>query len=152
MITPGLAAFLMLSGGGVADSAPAIETETPVRYAQLTIRERVIVRVPTRLTVIQAKPVRWKESKGPKCAPMAGVAGAAVVKPDSVDLIFRNGGGRLRAELQDECPALDFYSGFYVRPTADARICAGRDSIHARSGGECQIRRFRKLTAVPAKD
>ena len=55
----------------------------------------------------------------------------------------------MRARLQDECPALDYYRGFYVRPQPDGRICADRDAIRTRSGGDCGIDRFRRL--VPAK-
>lgn len=145
MIGSGLLSVLLLSGTGV-DAGPPVALAT--RFAQLTVRESVIIRVPTR----PMAPVvtEWKESKGPKCLSMATIAGAIVMDDDSVDLIFR-GGGRIRAQLQDECPALDYYSGFYLRPTEDQRICAGRDSIHSRSGGECEIRRFRTLTPAKTK-
>jgi len=49
----------------------------------------------------------------------------------------------------EACPALDFYSGFYLRPSADGQVCADRDTVHARSGGQCGIERFRTL--VPRK-
>lgn len=144
--------MLLLSGAGVAsgDPAPSAVPRTifMTQFAQLSIRQSIIVRVPTQPTRSPA-PVEWKESKGPKCLSMSTIAGAAVTDHDSVDLIFR-GGGRIRAQLEAECPALDYYSGFYIRPTEDQRICAGRDSIHSRSGGECEIRRFRTLT--PAKE
>lgn len=128
--------------------APASAGVAPrrIEYAQLTIEQRVIIRVPTRPASGQ---VRWKEKRGPRCMPMRGIAGAAVVKPDSVDIIFR-GGRRFRAELASRCPALDYYRGFYIAPTADRMICSDRDAIHSRSGGECQIKRFRSL--VPVED
>jgi len=110
-------------------------------YAQLIIRERVIVRVPATRT---PPTIRWKTKRAPRCMSAEGLAGAAVMTPDSIDLIQR-GGARTRAELEDACPALDFYKGFYLNPAPDKQICAGRDSIHSRSGGECQIKRFRKL-------
>ncbi|WP_380874260.1 hypothetical protein ACFB49_46760 [Sphingomonas sp. DBB INV C78] len=145
MIGAGMLSVLLLTGGSAAIvvSEPQVQ---PMHLAQLTIRQTVIVRVPTRGTNAPA-PVEWKESKGPKCVSMSAVAGAAVVKADSVDIILR-GGGRVRAQFEDECPALDYYSGFYIRPSGDKRVCAGRDTVHARSGGECQIRRFRTLTPV----
>ena len=114
--------------------------------AQVTIRQRVIVRVPTRPP---ATAIDWKESKGPRCTSLNQIAGAVVVARDSVDLILRDG-ERMRAQFRSSCPALDFYSGFYMLPTEDRRICADRDSIHARSGGECEIQRFRRLQAVVA--
>jgi hypothetical protein len=81
---------------------------------------------------------------------MKDIAASAVVKPDHIDIIYR-GGLRLRAELENACPALEFYGGFYIQPTRDGQICAGRDAIRSRSGGECQIKRFRKLVPRAAK-
>jgi hypothetical protein len=53
----------------------------------------------------------------------------------------------LRARLDHGCRALDFYSGFYLRPAPDGNICADRDSVRARSGASCEISRFRRLVA-----
>lgn len=118
-----------------------------VQYAQLIIRERVIVRVPARPVPVVPPGLKWKEKRGPRCVPMANVGGAAVVEPKSVDLMLK-GGQRVRAQFESRCPALDYYSGFYIMPSADAQICADRDSIHTRAGGECQITRFRQLKPV----
>ena len=111
-------------------------------YAQLTIRQRVIVRIQT----APAAPARseWKERKGPHCVQMAMIQGAAVMAEGSVDLILR-GGKRVRARFAASCPALDYYSGFYIAPTQDGKICAGRDSVRDRAGGECEVARFRAL-------
>ncbi|AEI36998.1 hypothetical protein Zymop_0094 [Zymomonas mobilis subsp. pomaceae ATCC 29192] len=88
----------------------------------------------------------WKESKGPKCIAPEDVGAAAMSERDSVDLILR-GGHRIRAHLE-HCPALDFYSGFYVRAGQDGQICAKRDPVYARWGGECLIHRFRFVEGV----
>jgi hypothetical protein len=117
-----------------------------VEFAQLIIRQRLVVRVPaTKLPPT----IKWKEKRAPKCMSAEGLAGAAVVEPDSIDLIAR-GGRRFRVELDSACPGIEFYRGFYLVPSPDRMICAGRDAIHARSGGKCQIKRFRKL--VPDDD
>ena len=73
--------------------------------------------------------------------------GAAVLAGNSVDFILRNG-LRLRARFANSCPALDFYAGFYLDQREDGQLCAGRDVIHSRAGGECQIDRFRLI--IPA--
>lgn len=128
--------------------AAASAGEQPVEMAQLTIRQRIIIRVPA--TPVQPMPVqrlRWKEKSGPKCIPMNGLAAAAVMKADAVDLMLR-GGKRLRAQFDSECPSLDFYSGFYIMPSADGKICAGRDMIHSRAGGRCGIAKFKTLELV----
>ena len=61
----------------------------------------------------------------------------------SVDFIMRDR-SRLRARLESNCLALDFYDGFYVQPE-DHRLCMRRDVIRSRIGGECRIERFRLL-------
>lgn len=134
-------ALLLLVGSG----ASAREDAHPIQLAQLTIEQSLIVRVPRR---VPPKPLKWKSKKGPKCVPMAAIAGAAVVADDAIDLALR-GGQRLRAHFSSSCPALDYYSGFYILPTEDGNICADRDVIRTRAGGQCEILRFRKL--VPDK-
>jgi len=122
-----------------ADSA--VGSHSMQSFAQLTVEQTLIVRVPRRS---QPKPLKWKTKKGPKCVPMAAIAGAAVVADDAIDLALK-GGQRLRAQFSSRCPALDYYSGFYILPTEDGQICADRDVIRTRSGGQCEIQRFRRL-------
>jgi hypothetical protein len=120
---------------------PAGADPEPAQLAQMTIEQSLIVRVPRRAP---AKPLKWKAKKGPKCLSMAAIAGAAVVTDDAIDLVLR-GGQRFRAQFSSRCPALDYYSGFYILPTEDGRICADRDVIRTRAGGQCEIQRFRRL-------
>lgn len=136
-----LALLLLVSGSASASVGERVD------HAQLTIRqrmERVIVRIRTPRSAAPAPAQRWKEKKGPRCMATDAIAGAAVTQGDAVDFVLK-GGTRLRAHLEDDCPALDYYGGFYLAPTADRKICADRDSIHARSGGECEITRLRTL-------
>ncbi|HEY0625509.1 MAG TPA: hypothetical protein VGD10_02125 [Allosphingosinicella sp.] len=144
MIFWGAALALMTLTGAQAD-APE-----PDRYAQVTVRQQIIVRVPARPRpgAAAAQQIEWKEGKGPKCVPARFIAGATLLGRDSVDLIFRNN-SRVRAELENSCPALDYYHGFYISPNADGMICADRDVIRSRMGGECEIERFRSLKAEP---
>ncbi|WP_156679578.1 hypothetical protein [Sphingomonas profundi] len=140
MIESGVLALLLASGAAPPPRGARVEE------AQLTIRqriERVIVRVRTPRDPAPPRQ-KWKDKKGPRCMATDMIAGAAVTTGDSVDFVMK-GGTRLRARLESDCPALDYYGGFYLAPTADRKICADRDSIHARSGGECQITRFRTL-------
>ncbi len=139
IFTASLALLIAAAPAARPKDADGIE----LALTEVIIRERLIVRVPIPRRAPDP-PARWREKRGARCIELGKVAGAAISAPDSVDMILR-GGARIRAELESECPALDFYSGFYLVPTKDGRICADRDSIHARSGGECQIERFRKL-------
>jgi hypothetical protein len=129
---------------GTGEPRPEPQTVPPVLLAQVLVQERVIMRVPVRPSLNRAVPMDWKEGKADKCILSKQVAGAAVTQAGAVDFILK-GGARVRARFERACPALDFYSGFYLKPTSDGRICAVRDSIHARSGGECSIERFRSL-------
>lgn len=136
-----IAGVSLTTFAAAAWSTPAGFSSQPVQYAQITIEQSLIVRVPRRSPV---KPLKWELKKGPKCVAMSAIAGAAVVAEDAIDLALK-GGQRLRAQFSSNCPALDYYSGFYILPTEDGKICAGRDMIRTRSGGQCEIRRFRKL-------
>lgn len=129
-------------------AAPAQRESDAV--AQFAIRQQVVVRVP-RLSppptaAMVTAPVEWREKKGPKCISLAGLAGALVTQPGAIDLV-QEGGNRVRAQLDRKCRPLDFYSGFYIRPTRDGQVCADRDAVRSRSGRLCQIDKFRQLVA-----
>jgi hypothetical protein len=135
--------------------APAASTELPridaTQFAQLTIHQRIVIRIPRVLggrRDPRADPLEqsWTAKKGPKCVPLGALEGAIIAQPDSVDLLIADG-TRLRAELDDDCPSLDFYSGLYIKGTSDGMVCADRDSIRSRSGSQCKIDKFRRLVA-----
>lgn len=137
-MTPLIAGLLAAAVGTAGGNALA-----GVEIAELTIRQRVVIRVQTAPAPPPARS-EWREKGGPRCVPMAAIVGAAVLAPSSVDIILR-GGDRVRARFAASCPALDYYSGFYIAPTGDGRICAGRDVVRDRAGGECEVDRIRKL-------
>jgi hypothetical protein len=115
---------------------------------QWSFQEHIVIhvpRVPERATPAPAAaPVRWREKKGPHCLPLASMAGAVITSPSQIDLVLA-GGKRVRAKLDGQCQPLDYYSGFFIRPTADGQICADRDAIRVRSGASCGIGEFRTL-------
>ena len=141
------AAFLLMALSGTPTEASPAD---PIQFAQLVIREQILIRVPMRLreqvAAPAAPPLSWKESRGPKCLAMRSIAGATLLGQNSVDLILRDK-SRVRAKMEKSCPALDYYHGFYIRPNADGQICADRDSVRSRMGGECEIEKFKTLTA-----
>jgi len=152
MPSPPLAAFVLIASvAAVGTPAPAGQV-TGIELAQVTIRGRIVIRVPSRLRdaapspqLAPAPPIKWAEKKGPKCIAADQLSGA-IVAGDYVDLVLR-GGDRVRAELDGDCSGLGYYGGFYVKPSADGQVCAGRDSIRTRSGDQCTIRKFKKLVA-----
>ncbi len=155
LLPSSLASLLLLAFATSGYAEPQDAAPPPPGTIRSTLRiQRVIVRVPTAAVSTAGAPVRalppinWVERRADRCVPMSSLASAAITRPDSVDLTL-TGGRRLRARLGDDCPALDFYQGFYLRPTSDGMVCASRDSIRSRSGGQCRIEGFRAL--VPGR-
>ena len=143
MILAGAAALLAYAFAG-GDAQPAPERPS------ISVRQQFIIRVQRgpRMTVpTGAAPISWQESRGPRCISAARIAGATLLNQNSVDLILRDS-SRVRARLEQRCPALDYYYGFYLNATADGQICADRDVIRSRVGGQCQIDQFRVLTPL----
>ena len=73
-----------------------------------------------------------------RCISIDGIAGAQIYGDRAIELTMR-GNQRWRLHLAQECPALSFYQGFYYQQKRAGQLCAGRDAIGARSGGECAI-------------
>ncbi|HEV2595896.1 MAG TPA: hypothetical protein VGU01_11905 [Sphingomicrobium sp.] len=124
---------------GLFSAQPGAVGQTVTR---LIIQDEVILRVP-----VQPHPLipqfEWAEKKGPKCIPVGAIQRALLSGSGQVDFIMANH-SRVRAQLEEDCPALDFYAGFYLQPPDD-RLCARRDAVHSRIGGSCAIERFRRL-------
>ncbi len=138
MIPGTILAFVPLLLGLFA-AQPGVVSQSVTR---LVIQDEVILRVP-----IQPRPLQpqfeWHERKGPKCIPAGAIRGALLSGTQQVDFVM-GGPRRMRAVLDEDCPALDFYRGFYLQPE-DERLCAGRDAIYSRMGGSCTIERFKQL-------
>jgi hypothetical protein len=146
LILAGAAAFMLFVFSG--EDPPRAR---PVQEGgMINVRQHLIIRVTT--TGLQPgapapmTPIEWRESRGPRCIPAARIIGFTFPSQNSVDLIFRDR-TRIRARLERRCAALDFYRSFYIRAMPDGLICADRDSIRSRTGGECEIDRFRALRA-----
>jgi len=73
-----------------------------------------------------------------RCIAIDTIAAAQLFGDRAIELTLK-GGKRWRLYLAQECPALSFYQGFYYQQSQAGRLCAGRDVIGARSGGECAI-------------
>ena len=122
----------------------------PTQWAQLTIEQRVIIRVPMARAREREherkveKATEWKEKKGPKCVAIRSIRGASITSPHGVDLILADG-HRYRAHLERGCRSVGFYAGFYIEPSRDSSICAGRDELQSRNGMSCVVDSFKRL-------
>ncbi len=129
--------FLPLLFGLFAAQPGTVQTVT-----RLVVQDEVILRIP-----VQPQPflpeIEWKEKKGPKCVPAAAIRRALLSGSEQVDFVLADR-SRIRAQFDEDCPALDFYAGFYLQPEDDF-VCAKRDAVHSRMGGSCRIDRFRRL-------
>ncbi|GLV20808.1 hypothetical protein TomMM35A_06680 [Sphingobium sp. TomMM35A] len=132
-------------------------TAGPVQMAQMSIEQRVIIRVP--MAKKGRAPARiapqagreWKERKGPRCIALRSIRSASVVVGHGVDLLLADN-HRYRARLERGCSSTGFYSGFYVEPDDDGSLCSGRDELQARSGLSCVIDSFRRLEEAEQDD
>ena len=128
-----LSLFLAMFGFASAEQSDEVRT--------LTVEREVIMRIPVRPRPVQ--PFTWEEKRGPKCIEASSIRAAALSGRETVDFLLFDR-TRLRAQLSEDCPALDFYNGFYVTPQK-GKLCARRDEIHSRIGRSCTIERFRRL-------
>lgn len=117
--------------------------------AGATVRvPRVTVTTSTFVLRRERPPVPIERPRFDNCIKIKKINGFSVHRTNAIDLLLSDG-KMLRVDLDNGCTALGFYSGFYVTPTKDQRICAGRDTFRSRSGRVCQIKRFHTL--VPAR-
>ncbi|WNO53197.1 hypothetical protein [Stakelama saccharophila] len=135
--------MLTASFGPFAQAVPQVRE-------RITIHQRIIVRLP-RMGAHPAssrasphRPVHWTERDADRCFAVDRFVGANIARRDSIDLLLDDG-GRLRARLEERCPALGFYRGLYMKAGTDGMICARRDSIRSRSGNSCAIENFSRL-------
>jgi len=141
-----LSALLLLAA---APAMLGVAAEPQVETGSFTFQQRIIIRIPRMPEPPPAAadaPVEWREKGAPKCMKLDHVRGATINDEDSIDLMLDNG-DRVRAVLADDCPALGFYSGFYLQQSSDGKVCAERDVIRSRSGAACPIAKFRRLVA-----
>jgi len=124
---------------GLLGGDPGVVGQSVTR---LMVQDEVILRIP-----VQARPllpaIDWVEHKGPKCIPAGAIRRVLLSGPTQVDFILESR-ARIRAQFDEDCPALDFYAGVYLQ-TADDRLCVRRDAVQSRIGGSCMIERFKQL-------
>jgi hypothetical protein len=139
-VTPGAFLSLLPLLLGVLAAQPGTVEQSVTR---IVVQNELILRVPVQPHPMMPQ-IEWVEHKGPKCIPTAGIRRALLSGSEEVDFVLANR-ARIRAELDEDCPALDFYGGFYLQPEDDQQLCARRDAIHSRMGGSCTIERFKFL-------
>jgi hypothetical protein len=122
-------------------------------WRQVQIEQHLIIRItpgnPTMMRdmpppALQPLPERLHARRMAPCLPVAGIAGVRPLANNRL-LLFMRDHRLVGADLSRNCTARDFYLGFYVSPTADGQLCAGRDTIHSRAGTTCTISEVHEL-------
>ena len=108
----------------------------------MVVHDEVIFRIPIRPRLSQRRS-NGSSTRAPNASRPSVIAGAMLSGPSSIDFVLRDR-QRVRAVMDSDCPALDFYGGFYLQPDDDM-ICAKRETIRSRVGGSCRIEQFRWL-------
>ncbi|HST36049.1 MAG TPA: hypothetical protein VLK25_05415 [Allosphingosinicella sp.] len=143
------AAAMMLFALGVDDdqrrAPPPPGDAISFTQRQVIIRITPVAPRPRLAPAAGVPQLQWREGRGPRCVPWNRILAAISPRENSVDFVFRDG-QRVRAQLERRCPTLDFYRSLYITPTRDGQLCADRDTIRSRTGGECDIDQFRSLT------
>ncbi len=147
MVNPSLAGSSLLLLIAAPSPAP-VSWESAVAGLQ---QQRITIHVPRMTVTTTTFVVRTEqnaatviEKRASDCVKMDRLAGFTLNRNDSVDLLLKDG-GVLRAHLASDCPALGFYSGFYIKATSDSRFCARRDALRTRSGRQCAVQSFATL-------
>lgn len=130
--------------------------ELPARY-QVRIERRLVIRVsPRRAPVRQnlmadlpqrGEPREMVERKIGNCVGMKDIAGVQPTRDNRL-LLYMRDQKMIAANLEKACSARQFYSGFYIEPSKDGKLCIDRDKLQSRTGAKCGISRLRQLVAL----
>ncbi len=94
---------------------------------------------------------RFAERRIGQCIPVSGIAGVKVTEENRLVLFMRDQ-KLIGTALDKACNPRDFYSGFYLERSADGMLCAGRDTLHARSGANCALGKLHQLIEIDDED
>ena len=139
------------AGSGGSAAMPGFISALHLKFGdgwyQARSNQRVIIRIPPKpapATSRRSEPVEYKEEKIGKCLLMDRLIGARPGPKESLEIMTRDG-NVIRAYLGNGCLAREFYAGAYVERSADGKLCIDRDLLHARTGAQCEIDKFRVL-------
>jgi hypothetical protein len=154
LLLPGLAAV-----EPPRDGHPAISPLQPMAAEQVSIEQRVTVRIgprpapmPVDTMMFDTEPEAGQspafvERRIGKCLPIAAIAGVQPLSNAKLLLILHDR-RMITAKLEKGCQGRQFYSGFIVSRSSDGQICTGRDALLSRSGTSCQVTGFSQLVEV----
>ncbi|MXO71491.1 hypothetical protein [Alteraurantiacibacter buctensis] len=133
----------------------------PESWGQVRIEERVIIRIsPSPPEVRQrlqdlvprrASQGGWRETSHTGCIRVGNIQGV-MPTADNRLLLFMENRRVLAASLERGCDARAFYSGFYLEPSDDGRLCVDRDRLQSRAGASCSLDTLRRIVPLDEDD
>ncbi len=120
---------------------------------QARVQQRIIIRFPSNAgngVYSTGKPIKYKEEKIGKCVLVSRLIGSRPEGKDRLEFVTKDQ-QLIRAYLGDGCLAREFYAGAYVEKSSDGKLCIDRDILHARTGAQCEIDKFRLMVPQKAK-
>ncbi len=145
------------SASDTAERALPVSTMQPIAdtpvIAQVRVQQRVIIRISPRQAgtadFVSMPPRRDRrrpvvEHKMGKCFALSSVAGVAPMEDNRL-MLFLKDRRIVAANLEKACSSRDFYSGFYVEPRKDGKVCINRDKLQSRTGAKCELTRLRHM-------
>lgn len=118
-----------------------IEQRVTIRVSPARPRSNLVADLPRNF------PDRLVERKMGNCIPAKDVVGVQTGGTSKLILFMRDR-KMISAQLEKACSARDFYSGFYVEPSKDGKLCIKRDELLSRNGAKCELSRFSRLELV----
>ena len=150
---------LLLPSGSVEEaefSSGIFEPEPPVVY-QVRIEQRMTIRISPRPSTILPNVLmslpsnevgpQFEERKIGNCIDVSRISGVQTNGNRNIILFMRDR-RMVSAQLEKTCRARDFYSGFYLSPSRDGKLCIDRDTLQSRSGANCRLTRIRRLVEI----
>jgi hypothetical protein len=145
LLLAGAAATAQIGWSGQPVLAHWMQIEFSASWNLYRDNERVIIRIPPKPAPSRrSDPTKWQEKKIGKCILMDRLIGSRPGPKESLEILTRDG-NVIRAYLGEGCLAREFYAGAYVERSADGKLCIDRDLLHARTGAQCEIDKFRLL-------
>ena len=124
--------------------------QVQINPQQTQVQQRFIIRISPRSRAAPLPPqmpTRVVEQKMGKCISVNSIV--AVQTRGANDLVlYTRDRQMISAQLEKSCSARDFYSGFYVEPSKDGKLCIKRDKLQSRNGAKCEISKFSRLVAA----
>ena len=139
--------------GGLAEDRRIMQFrrwQIQINPQQTQVQQRFVLRISPRSRTAPLPPqmpTRVVEQKMGKCIAVNSIV--AVQTRGANDLVlYTRDRQMISAELEKSCSARDFYSGFYVEPSKDGKLCIKRDKLQSRNGAKCEISKFARLVAA----